>query len=251
MKLIRISAVRYANTYPLIFGLRKSGIELNADIKIDHPAECARKVRDHEADIGLVPVATIKNITGLEIVSNYCIGADGPVKTVLLLSNNNLDEIDTIYLDYRSRSSVALTRILAKEYWKKDFTWKETGSDFDFSHIPENEGLVLIGDQCYELESNYKVRIDLADEWKKFTALPFVFACWVSNIDLDPGFIDSFNKALAYGVNNIAGAVDFYNEISIMPADILSRYLNKNIEFVLDDKKREAMKLFFEYIDKL
>jgi chorismate dehydratase len=198
-----------------------------------------------------VPVAVINSIPGLEIITDYCIGADGPVKTVLLLSNTSPDEIDTIHLDYRSRSSVALTRILAREFWHRDITWKETGAGFDFSGIPDNEGLVLIGDQCYEMESNYKFRTDLAEEWKRFTGLPFVFACWVSNRELDPDFISSFNQALDYGVNNITGAVEFYREMSIMPPEILTRYLSENIEFLLDERKRQAMKLFFKYLDTL
>lgn len=246
----RISAVRYSNTYPFIYGLRESGIDLNAIINIDHPADCADKIALKKADIGLIPVAAIPSIPGLKIIGDYCIGTKGPVRTVLLLSNKPINEIKSIRLDYRSRTSVALTKILAREYWKIDFKWKETSPDFNFSCINDDEGLVLIGDQCYDLESQFNFKIDLAEEWKQFTSLPFVFACWVTNKKLDQKFIDNFNSSLRYGVENIDSAIEWYKNSSLMSEDVLRDYLNNNIDFILDEEKRMAMNIFFKYLEE-
>lgn len=248
---IRISAIRYANTYPLNYGLRESGIEEDAIIDIDHPAECARKLSTGEADIGLIPVAAIPAITGLTIISDYCISSNGPVRTVLLVSNSELNNIVSINLDYRSKTSVALARVLAARLWKKKFDWKETSPGFDFANIPDNEGLVIIGDQCFELETKYKFKTDLASEWKKLTGLPFVFACWVSNRQLPEEFIQKFNDALHFGISHIDNAIRKYGELSLMPAEILKSYLVHNIDYRLNQEKYKAMNIFFDYIKEI
>ena len=248
---VRISAVRYSNTYPLIYGLQNSGINLNAIIEIDHPADCARKILNGEADIGLIPVVAIHENRNLSIIGDYCIGTRGPVRTVLLLSNKPINELDTILLDYRSKTSVALTRLMARKFWKCDFKWEDTNPDLNFSKIADNQGLVLIGDQCYEMESNFMYRTDLAVEWNKFTGLPFVFACWVSNKRFSSNYISQFNKALEYGVNNIDKVVEYYGKRGAMPSDVLEDYLTNNIDFILDEEKRVAMNTFFKYLDDI
>ncbi|MDZ7739442.1 MAG: menaquinone biosynthesis protein [Bacteroidales bacterium] len=248
---IRISAVKYSNTYPLLYGLLHSGIELNADIEIDHPADCARKVSAGEADIGLVPVVIIPSIPGLSIIGDYCIGTEGPVRTVLLLSNKPVNTLDTIYLDHRSRTSVALTRLLAHKFWKCRFKYKDTSEDFNFTGIADNEGVVLIGDQCYDMESDFSYKTDLAVEWNKYTGMPFVFACWVSNKTFSEQFIAKFNKALEYGVNSIDRVVDYYRSQGSMPPDVLDDYLNNNIDYIFDNRKKKAMNTFFDYLEEI
>ncbi len=248
---IIISAIRYANSYPLNYGLRVSGIEEYATIEIDHPAECARRLTTGEADIGLVPVAAIPDITGSTIISDYCIGTNSPVRTVLLVSNRELKNIESINLDYRSGTSVALAKILAARLWKKEFEWKETSYGFDFENIPDNEGLVIIGDQCFELETKYRYTIDLATEWKKLTGLPFVFACWVSNRQLPEEFLHKFNKALHFGISNIDSAVKKYGEISPMSVEVLKSYLVHNIDYQLNKEKHKAMNIFFDYLKEI
>ena len=248
---VRISAVRYSNTYPLIYGLKNAGIELNANIDIDHPADCARKISEGEADIGLVPVVVLHENRSLSIIGDYCIGTRGPVRTVLLLSNKPLNELDVVFLDYRSKTSVALTKLMARKFWKLSFTWEDTDPDFNFSEIADNHGVVLIGDQCYEMQSNFKYKTDLAVEWNRYTGLPFVFACWVSNKNFSSKFVTKFNKALEYGVNNIDKVVEYYGRKGTMPPDVLEDYLTNNIDYLLDDEKRVAMNTFFRYLEDI
>lgn len=245
---IRISAVRYANSYPLIYGLRVSGIENKAEITIDHPSECAYKLSVDQADIGLVPVAVLPDIKGAEIISNYCIGTQSPVRTVMLLSNDPVAKIKKIYLDYRSRTSTALIRVIAAKFWKKSIIWQLTNPGFDFSSAGENEGVVIIGDQCFEMEGVYSHSTDLSVEWKKHTGLPFVFAVWAANKKLDPSFINSFNNALEYGIRNIGAAVSKFGEISTMPVEVLVSYLYNNIDYHLDNEKKIAMDTFLSYL---
>ncbi|MBN2863811.1 MAG: menaquinone biosynthesis protein [Bacteroidales bacterium] len=248
---IRISAVRYANTYPFIYGLAETGFDKKVEVTTDHPADCAAKLISGKVDIGLIPVAVLPLLPEYYIISDFCLGAYGKVRTVMLLSNCTFNEINRINLDYRSRSSVMLARILAKNYWKRSFEWKNTSESFDFLKIPYNDAIVLIGDQCYEYENRFTNRIDLADEWYKFTGMPFVFACWTANRKLDKDLLDEFNKALRTGVNNIPAVVEKYGKSGIIKGDDLRIYLTENMSFDLDNEKREAIKLFLEYSGKL
>ncbi len=251
MNKIRISAVKYANTYPFIYGLEESGFAERVILETDHPADCADKLIKGKIDIGLIPVATIPLLKEHHIISNYCIGANGDVKTVMLLSNCKFEEIDTIFLDYRSRSSVALSKVLAKNFWEREFRWMNTSKGFDFRNTGKNEAVVLIGDQCFEYEKSFKYSIDLAGEWKNFTGLPFVFACWTANKILDEEFIADFNGALGVGVNNIKGVVEKFGSSGAIKGDELFKYLTGNIDFNLDDEKKKAMDLFLKFLGKL
>jgi chorismate dehydratase len=251
MEKIRISAVKYANTYPFIYGLNKSGFDKKVVLETDHPADCAEKLISGKADIGLIPVAAIPLLKEYYIISDYCIGANGNVRTVMLLSNSPFGNLETIYLDYRSRSSVNLTKVLAKNFWKKEFKWVNTTQGFDFINIGLNEAVVLIGDQCFEFENSFKNKTDLAQAWKDFSGLPFVFACWTANKKLGDEFLSEFNKALELGVNNIDAVVETFGKTGTITGNDLKVYLTENIDFKFDSDKRKALKLFLELMSKL
>jgi len=251
MDKIRISAVKYANTYPFIYGLTESGFDKKIILETDHPADCASKLISGKVDIGLIPVASLPRLKEYHIISDYCIGANGNVRTVLLLSNCQFDEIETIFLDYRSRSSVALSKVLAKHFWNREFRWMNTSKGFDFRNIGIKEAVVLIGDQCFEYEKSFRFNIDLAQEWKDFSGLPFVFACWTANRLLEKSFIAEFNLALNLGVNNIENVVIKFSGAGTITGDTLRKYLTGNIDYNLNEAKKKGMKLFLELMGKL
>jgi chorismate dehydratase len=251
MDKIRISAVKYANTYPFIWGLKESGFDKRVILEVDHPADCAAKLINGQADVGLIPVAALPLIKNYSIISDYCIGANGKVRTVLLLSNFRFEKIKKINLDYRSRSSVNLTRVLAKNMWKREFVWINTSEEFDFENIGVNEAVVLIGDQCFEFENRFRYKIDLAEEWKKQTGLPFVFACWAANRKLDSEFLKDFNLALKSGIENIDKVARDFGKTGVIREAELKDYLEKNIDYIFDNDKKKGMNLFLELLKQL
>jgi chorismate dehydratase len=251
MQKIRISAVKYANTYPFLWGLRESGFDQKAIIETDHPAQCASKLINRKVDIGLVPVAALLQVRNYKIISDYCIGTNGKVRTVMLLSNSPFEEVKVINLDYRSVSSVNLVKVLARYMWNKEFKWVDTNEQFDFINTGKNEAVVLIGDQCFQSESSFRFRMDLGEEWKEHTGLPFVFACWASNRTLDGSFISEFSDALKLGVENIDKVSKAFSRNSVINEKELAQYLINNIDFNLDEKKRAGMSLFLDLLRKL
>ena len=245
MKKIRISVVNYLNSKPFIYGLENSDIKNDIDLQLDIPSVCAEKLEEDQVDIGLVPVAILPELEAYHIVSDYCIGADGEVGSVLLLSEVPLNEIKTILLDYQSRTSVLLAQILAEKFWKIKPQWTEAKVNFEIL-IHETTAGVVIGDRTFSLKNKFRYVYDLSAEWKKFTQLPFVFACWVSNKRLDGAFIKKFNRALRFGLMNVEEVISQQqNEIR---ADFdVKDYLEHKISYAFDDRKKFALELFLKY----
>ncbi|MBN1184731.1 MAG: menaquinone biosynthesis protein [Bacteroidales bacterium] len=249
MNKIKVSAVSYLNTVPFVYGLKNSGIINKIELSLDIPSVCAEKLISDKVDIGLIPVAAIPQIKNYKIIADYCIGAIGRVKSVILASNIALDKIDTIYLDYQSRTSVNLVKVLAKHYWKKDVEWKNTEPGFETSVIKGNSAAVIIGDRTFAAVKQYIYIYDLAEEWYNFTHKPFVFAAWVANKDIPGDFEREFNKALRYGIDHIDEAAKEYRRRIEGCINIVD-YLKNDISYPLDDNKKKGMETFLELLAK-
>src|SRR5215208_8428675 len=111
---IRVAAVSYLNTKPLLYGIKNHPLINRMELVEDYPARIARMLIDDEVDLGLIPVASTAKLKNWSIVSDYCIGSDGPVASVCIFSDVPMEEIERIYLDYQSETSVKLARILLK-----------------------------------------------------------------------------------------------------------------------------------------
>jgi chorismate dehydratase len=248
MSKIKISAVSYLNSKPFIYGLEHSAIIYDIDLQLDIPSVCAAKLLENKVDIGLVPVAVLPEMDEYHIISDYCIGADGEVGSVLLLSEVPLNDIRTVLLDYQSRTSVELVQVLANKYWKIQPAWQDAEKDYE-TRIGGTTAGVVIGDRTFPLKNKHKYCYDLAGEWKKFTTLPFVFACWVSNKELDDSFTEPFNAALKKGLESKSEVIKQYTKSHKTDFDIKD-YLENKLDFILDEKKREALKLFLSYVEE-
>jgi len=239
---IRVSCVSYFNSKPFIYGLENSEVINEITLMHDVPAICAEKLEEDEADIGLVPVAALVELEGCEIISDFCIGADGDVGSVLLVSDVPVNDIRKIILDNDSRTSVMLARILAEKLWKISPQWIEAANSKDFN-IGGSTAAVVIGDKSFNLKKEHQYTYDLSAEWKRLTGLPFVFACWVSNKTLEPAFLDRFNKALAFGLSNIGEVIGLYGNQYGTEFDAAD-YLTNKISYTLDESKKLSLSEF-------
>ena len=247
-KIIRVSVVKYLNSIPFVYGLDHFAGDLNIDMVLDTPADCAGKLKSGGADLGLIPVSEISALSDSYIVGDYCIGADGPVFSVCLTGDRPVEELERIYLDSHSRTSVNLVKILAREFWKKEFVWIPGKDGFEKNLIHEGDGGVVIGDKVFGIAGKYKYHYDLAEIWKEHTSFPIVFAAWVANKEIDAGWIGEFNSALAFGVGSIPEALDQYSyENQLKGVDLLD-YLTHKISYPFDKKKRAGMALFLQKI---
>lgn len=244
--MIKICAVSYLNTLPFIYGLKQSELIHSIDLKLYYPSICADKLINGEVDLALVPVAIIPKLKEAHIISDYCIGSNGAVDTVCLYSDVPIEQIKSIALDYQSRTSVALLKVLLKEYWQLNPELKKANIGFE-ENIKDKNAALVIGDRAFTLNSKHKYIYDLSAVWKEMTALPFVFAAWVTNKKLPQDFIVDFNKSLKDGLSDIDAALNLKGNIypsCEKPKD----YLNNKISYILDVEKQKAMELFLSKI---
>jgi len=244
MQKIKVSVVSYSNSVPFVYGLLNSDIIGDIDLSLDIPSVCADKLINGSVDIGLIPTVEILRLKNFEIISDFCIGSDNYVKTVILASNVPLNELTGVYLDYQSRTSVTLVKVLAKHFWKVNPEWIPAQAGFEDKAIEGRTGAVIIGDRTFSVRSAY--RYDLTHEWKKFTNLPFVTANWVSNKQLLLQFKQQFNQALQFGVQNLIASAQFYKSSLTENVDLLD-YLRNNISYHFDEPKQKAKELFLNY----
>lgn len=237
---IRLGVINYLNVKPLLYGIQHSPVINDIEIVETFPARLAQMLVDDEVDAGIVPVAIIPHLKEHYIFSDYCIGCEGPVATVCLFSEVPVDRVQKVLLDYQSRTSVMLAKILLKEYWKIEPEFEDAkGEEYRHRITGTTAGLV-IGDRAFEQRRQSTYIYDLGEAWKDYTGLGFVFAAWIANKKLPGDFVSAFNKANAFGLEHIAQVVA---ETDFRLFD-LHQYYKYNINYMLDERKKTGLEEF-------
>ncbi|MGC4003950.1 MAG: menaquinone biosynthesis protein [Pirellulales bacterium] len=180
---LRIGAVSYLNTKPLVYGLAEAAPF--ADVVFDYPSRLADRLRRAELDVALIPSIEFFQDPNYTIVSDACIGCRGPVLSVKLFSRTPLSEIRSLALDEGSRTSAALTKILLWERFgiRPHLEQLPVSSEIDDTNA---DAVLLIGDRAiFSPTGRFAEVWDLGDEWCRWTELPFVFAMWVARPGVD------------------------------------------------------------------
>jgi len=246
MRKIKVGAVSYLNTKPLIYGFGQGMMSDAVDLVLEYPSRIAGMLVNDEIDLGLVPVAIIPRLKESYIISDYCIGAEGEVASVCLFSDVPLGEVKEVLLDYQSRTSVRLAKLLLKDYWKVNPLLTDAAEDFR-DHIKGTTAGLVIGDRAFEQRPLSPYRYDLGLAWKQHTGLPFVFAAWIANKKLDTGFIKDFNEATG------AGLLQLEEVIAQNPSSLfdIRAYYTKHISYQLTDEKRKGLGLFLRQLARM
>ncbi|MEO1515153.1 MAG: menaquinone biosynthesis protein [Bacteroidota bacterium] len=243
---LNLTAVSYLNTKPFMYGLVKNGFDQDINISLDIPSQTALKLKSGEADLGLVPVAVIPELPEAHVISDFCIGTVGKVYTVCIYGDCPIEQMDRLYLDYHSRSSVALTKVLARRYWNIAPEMIPAQKGY-IDQIGGTTGGLVIGDRTIGLEKRFEYVYDLGQAWLDYTGLPFVFAAWISTRPLPADFVARFNEALAEGVRQIPQLV--YLIPSPRPDFDLQHYFTHHISYQLDTKKKKALQIFLKMVN--
>ena len=241
---IRIGAVSYLNTKPLLYGLENGTIKDEIELILDYPANLVKALKSDQIDIGLIPVAALLDLESYQIVSDYCIGTEGEVASVAVFSEVPMDQIETVILDYQSRTSVMLCKILFEHLWKKKIKFVLASDETYISQIKGNVAGLVIGDRALKIRNKFNHIYDLGLGWKEMTGKPFVFAVWVAKKEINLAFLKAFNEANSSGIESIklvSGLWDF-------PEYSLATYFNINISYHLDENKLQGMHQFLELI---
>lgn len=224
----------------MIYGLQQKPFADRIELVGAYPSKLAAMLAANEVDLGLVPVAVLPQFPEYHIVGNYCIGTEGEIASVCLFSEVPMDSIERIYLDYQSRSSVALLKWLMRESWGIHPELIEAKDESFRELIAGTTAGLVIGDRALEQRKKSTFIYDLGSEWRAITGLPFVFAAWVSLRPLPDDFISEFDQANSLGLNYIDDIVQDIN----YPIYDLRKYYKLHLSYQLDARKREGMTRF-------
>ena len=258
MRKLRISAISYLNTAPLMWdfehGTEREKAGHDFDISYTLPSACARALADGTADIGIIPAAAYAEIPGLLVLPEVAIASRRAVRSILVVSKVPIEQVLTVALDTSSMTSVALTKILFEKWLGGGRAFTGMAPDVD-SMLADHDAGLLIGDPALKIDRNRYHTLDLAEEWIRHTGKPFVFAFWAvrsaalqdrdSALDLPAIFRASRDHGLEpASLNQIAS--EWAPRLGLSQDDVLS-YLTENIYYQLDATCREGLQLFYRY----
>jgi len=243
MNRLRLGAVSYLNTKPLVHGL-EARTDL-FDVRFDIPARCAALLHDGQVDVGLIPA--IEYLRGdYRIVPGVAIASDGPVASVAIFTTVPIEQVRTLALDTSSRTSVALTRVLCARHWRIAPTFSAAAPDLG-AMLATADAALIIGDLALEADAGAHgaMKIDLGAEWRALTSLPFVYAMWTGR----PGVVstshaDELRAARDRGVADLpAIALVAGDGDPVLTARALG-YLRDNLKYGLGEAEAEGLRRF-------
>lgn len=254
MKRLRISAISYLNTAPLMWDFEHGNAGAAFDISYTVPSQCAADLAAGSADIGIIPAAAYASISGLAILPGVAIASRRPVRSILLVSKVPLDQIRSVALDTSSLTSVALTKVLFAKWWGPGRSFAPMAPDVERMMADHDAGL-LIGDPALQVDRSRYLTYDLAEEWIRLTGKPFVFAFWAvrqaalknapAALDLAALFQDSRDHGLQpASLDRIAR--EWSPRLGLSEPDIKT-YLTENIYYDLDPACLDGLALFYRY----
>ena len=255
MSRLRVSAISYLNTAPLMWnfehGARREGLRRQFDVEYTIPSRCAQMLAENSADIGIIPVAAYTTVPDLRILSDVAIASKRAVRSILLVSTKPLDQIRRVALDTSSRSSTALIQVLFAKHWQMEVKLAPADPQLD-DMLAKYDAALLIGDPALLVDRSRYLTWDLAEEWRNFTGKPFVFAFWAirsgvaTNEDL-ARLGEIFSTSRDEGVRHLEEIADEWSDRLTLPRELIVQYLSENIHYRLDEDSVAGLQLFFRY----
>ncbi|HEX3319789.1 MAG TPA: menaquinone biosynthesis protein [Terriglobales bacterium] len=258
MRRLRISAISYLNTAPLMWDFEHQDVTRDFEISYTIPSGCARALQDGTADIGIIPAAAYTTIPNLVILPVIAIAAKKAVRSILLVSKVPLEEAKSVALDTSSMTSVALAKVVFAKW---------LGGPRDYTPMPPEldrmlatcDAALLIGDPALQLDRSRYVTLDLAEEWNKRTGKSFVFAFWAVRRDairddqhaaeLTRIFRNSRDNGLR--PQNLAQiAFEWAPRLALTEQEVFD-YLTRNIHYELDTDCLEGLQLYYQYASEI
>jgi len=259
MRRLRISVISYLNTAPLMWDFEheplRAKLREQFDVTYTIPSACATALRDGTADIGIIPAAAYASIPGLLILPGVAIAAQNAVRSILLVSHKPLEQVKSVAMDTSSMTSVALCKVLLEKWLGGRRTYSPMAPDLG-KMLEACDAALLIGDPALLVDrTRYVTVLDLAEEWRKYTGKPFVFAFWAVReaalANLLPGleFAEIFQRSRDHGLQpeNLQNIVLewaprlYQNDRSVMS------YLTDNIHYTLDEACLDGLRLYYRH----
>jgi chorismate dehydratase len=239
---LRISAVSFLNTTPLVWGLTHGPQEGKAEIWFEVPSACAASVAGGVADVGIIPVIEMAR-HGWPSVPGLGIASDGAVRSIFIVSHVPAEEIRSLVIDTSSRTSVGLARVILQHRYGVQPRTIPYPPNVE-RMLTLGDAALLIGDPALRLaplQDGYFV-YDLGHEWTEMTGLPMVYAMWAGNGAERAA--DLLRESYAYGKTRIDEIVSIEAEPRQIPKSLAQRYLTRNIVFELGERHMQGLERY-------
>lgn len=243
---LRVGAVSYLNTRPLVFGFEQGVAADRIDLSYDVPSVLANRMEAGELDVALLPVVEVARIPNLTILPGLGISSCGPCRSVLLVSKKPPHEVRSVALDPESRTSNALAQVLFAEAWGVHATFAPGPRDLDTA-LREHDAVVRIGDKAlFDPLPAGALAFDLGEVWTQLTGLPFVFAVWAAR----PAIVDrdlyvAFHDSRRMGARVIDLIAEDYTWQGRQWPAIAGPYLRENMRYRLGAAEVGAIRTFW------
>ena len=263
MRRLRISAISYLNTAPLMWDFEHEPLRAKLleqfDVTYTIPSACAIALRDGTADIGIIPAAAYASIPNLVILPGVAIAAQNAVRSIVLVSHKPLDQVKAVAMDTSSMTSVALCKVLLEKWLGGKREYSPMAPDLG-RMLEACDAALLIGDPALLVDRGcYVTVLDLAEEWRRFTGKPFVFAFWtvrddaVANLQSDLNLTETFQRSRDHGLEpaNLENIVrEWAPRLKQNNRSVMS-YLTENIHYSLDEACLDGLRLYYRYATEL
>ena len=249
-----VAASSYLNAAPLcysfVYGSQKDRCAFLSD---EAPARCAELLAEGSADAALIPVIEYQRIPDLKIVSGACVASKSSVRSVLLASRVPIAQVRSVALDTSSRTSAALIQIILGRFYDAEVSYRTSPPKLE-DMLESNDAALIIGDPAMLIDRSALHVYDLAEEWRKHTGLPFVFAFWAIRASSAALFgpasashrrVD-FLDAKREGTAHADELANLYAERLGLPRADLFRYLTEAISYDLDEESLQGLRLYYE-----
>ncbi|HEX4605551.1 MAG TPA: menaquinone biosynthesis protein, partial [Candidatus Angelobacter sp.] len=246
---LRISAISFLNTAPLMWDFENgdSAARLRQSFAIDYtvPSVCAQQLKEGSADVGIIPVAAYAAIPDLLIVPEVAIAAKNKVRSILLVSKVPLEKVRSVATDDSSRTSAALVEIYLRKFVGADPGFTRQKPDLK-AMLQWHDAALLIGDPALQANISGYYVYDLAEEWKRWTGRPFVFAFWAvrkaalqdrgANADSAPNIAIAqvFQQSRDNGLKHIHEIAVAWAPRLGLTVKLIEEYLTENVDYSLD-----------------
>ncbi len=246
---LKFGCHNFLNSQPIVYPIKEGLIDTPFETIFAPPGELADMLKSGALDLAFIPSVEYARIHGLRIVPGFSIAALGPVKTVLLFSKRGIEEVDTVAVDHRSRTSVSLLRVLMAEFYKKEVEFAITRDAHNFIDAAEDATLV-IGDESFR-DAHGRHVYDLSELWHRFTGLPFVFAilCVAPGCEAHAA-VDALRRAKDMGMTILDEICRASAARAGITVDECRDYLTNRIRYDLTDGDVKGLRLFLELAHK-
>ena len=245
-RLLRFGFHGFLNALPLLNFLQRNGTRVGFEMVVDAPSVIAEKLLSGQHDLAMIPsIEYLRVADGFRLFPGICIASRQAVLTVLLVTKVKLSEVRSVALDNRSRTSVALLRILFESRFHPKVEYHPAVPDIA-EMLKTHSAALIIGDPALnitELDQSFTI-YDLSREWFALTGKAFVHA--VVAVRPDILLTDDMVRTMRAAIGNVKDEITeiIKDQSKHYGAGICEDYLRHRIRYVLGEEETQGLICF-------